>query len=383
MFATLEELRQRRSIKWRLYPDDVLPAWIAEMDFTLAEPIARELRAAIEQSDIGYRDSSGLGEAFAGFANRAWGWQVEPRRVTAVGDVVTGVAQALVQLTKPGTTVVINPPVYPPFYSSIRDVADRPILEVPMRREDDGHYGWDLEGLDSAFARPEVGAFVMCHPHNPTGSVASREVLEAIAQSAARNDVVVVADEIHGPLTLPGAEHIPYLAVAGGDSQAVCVTSASKSWNIPGLKCAMIIANERTSASIAGMPLEVGFGTGHLGVIAAIAAFDEGEQWLRDAVDVIDSNRTLLDRLVYEKLPDVCYAVPAASYLGWLDFRAIPELGANPADVIMEKGRVALSPGPNYGAGGEGFARVNFGTSPDILREIVDRIAVAVEAVRA
>lgn len=378
---SLDTLRQRRSAKWRFYPEDVLPAWVAEMDFEVAPPIAAELEAAIRRSDLGYRDTTGLGEAFAGFAAHSWQWEVEPRRVTAVADVVTGIAESLKHLTEPGSSVVINTPVYPPFFSSVRDVARRELAEVPLLREPDGTYRWDLEGMEAAFARPEVSAYLMCHPHNPTGSVATLAELQAIADLARVHDVVVVADEIHGPLTLPGAVHVPYLKVAGDDARAVVITSASKSWNIPGLKCAQIIASSTTSPVIARMPMEVTFGAGHLGVIAAIAAFTDGQPWLNEVAAVLDANRNDLVDLVAGHLPGVSYAPPAASYLAWLDFAAAG-LGDNPAAVLLEHGRVALSPGPNYGPGGTGFARLNFATSPEILRAIIERVALGLDAAR-
>ena len=382
IFVPLEELRKRRSAKWRVYPSDVLPAWVAEMDFALAEPIARELQDAVARGDIGYRDATGLGEAFAGYAQHAWGWAVEPRRVTVVADVVTGVAQSIMQLTEPGTSVVINTPVYPPFFSSVRDVAGRGLHEVPLKRSESGSYSWDLEGMAEAFSRPEVSAFLMCHPHNPTGSVATRHELETIAALAAEHDVVVISDEIHGPLVLPDADHIPYLAVAGEDARAVCVTSASKSWNIPGLKCAQIIASSRTAPEIAAMPMEVTFGAGHLGVMGAIAAFTQGSLWLDAVIGVLDANRHALVDLVRDRLPGVKYHLPNASYLAWLDFREVGG-GDNPYATLLEHGKVALSPGPNYGTGGQGFARLNFATSPEILEQIIDRVAVGVAAMKS
>ena len=374
IFESLDDLRTRRSAKWRVYPADVLPAWVAEMDYSIAEPIADELMAAVRRSDIGYRDVTGLGEAFAGYAHRAWEWEVDPAHVMVVGDVVSGVAESIRHLTAPGSSVVINPPVYPPFFSSVTKVAGRELAEVPLLRDPDGTYRWDLDAMDAAFARPDVSAFLMCHPHNPTGSVATRAELETIAALAAEHDVLVVADEIHGPLTLPGAQHLPYLSVAGADANAVVVTSASKSWNIPGLKCAQVVASARTAPDLARMPVEVTFSAGNLGVMAAIAAFDSGQPWLDEVVAAIDSNRRLLADLVASQLPGVRYAMPAASYLAWLDFTDT-DLGPNPAEVLLERGRVALSPGPYYGAQGRGFARLNFATSPEILREIVARVA--------
>jgi cystathionine beta-lyase len=371
----LAALRERQSAKYQYYPADVIPAWVAEMDFPLAAPIAEALHAAIDRSDTGYRSANGLADALAAFADRTWGWSIPVDRITPIPDVLTGVAQALLMLTQPGDGVVINPPVYAPFFSTIRDVVGRRIVEVPMARAADGSYDWDLSATEEAFARPDVTAFVMSNPHNPTGSVPSVETLAAIAALADAHGVAVISDEIHGPLVLPGAEHVPYLSVAPDDANAIILVSASKAWNLPGLKCAQLVATGHTRELVASrLPLEVTYGTGHLGAIAAVAAYRDGGPWLDDVVAIIDGNRRLLAELLALQVPEATYVPPQASYLAWIDLSACG-LGDDPAAVLVERARVALSAGPTYGTGGAGFARLNIGTSPAILREIVDRIA--------
>jgi cystathionine beta-lyase len=374
----LTALRERLSAKYQVYPADVIPAWVAEMDFPLAPPVAEALHAAIDRSDTGYRSGQGLADALVDFAERTWRWRLDTGRVTLVPDVLTGLAQALALLTRPGDGVIINPPVYPPFFSTVRDVSGRMLVEVPMAVDERGRYDWDLDALAEAFSRPEVTAYVLCNPHNPTGSVASPSTLGVIADLARTHGVVVIADEIHAPLVLPGAQHTPYLAVAGDQADAVALVSASKAWNLPGLKCAQLVATSATADRMARMPLEVTYGTGHLGVIAAVAAYRHGEPWLAEVVGIIDGNRRLLAHLLAEHLPAARYVQPDASYLAWIDFRPYG-LGDDPAAVILERGRVALSPGPTYGTGGAGFARLNLATSPAILREMVGRIATVVQ----
>jgi cystathionine beta-lyase len=374
----LTALRERLSAKYQVYPADVIPAWVAEMDFPLAPPVAEALHAAIDRSDTGYRSGQGLADALVDFAERTWRWRLDTGRVTLVPDVLTGLAQALALLTRPGDGVIINPPVYPPFFSTVRDVSGRMLVEVPMAVDERGRYDWDLDALAEAFSRPEVTAYVLCNPHNPTGSVASPSTLGVIADLARTHGVVVIADEIHAPLVLPGAQHTPYLAVAGDQADAVALVSASKAWNLPGLKCAQLVATSATADRMARMPLEVTYGTGHLGVIAAVAAYRHGEPWLAEVVGIIDGNRRLLADLLAEHLPAARYVPPDASYLAWIDFRPYG-LGDDPAAVILERGRVALSPGPTYGTGGAGFARLNLATSPAILREMVGRIATVVQ----
>ena len=371
----LSVLRERLSAKYQYFDADVIPAWVAEMDFPMAAPIASALHAAIDRSDTGYRSAAGLADALADFARERWSWQIPTDRITAIPDVLTGVAQALSMFTEPGDSVVVNTPVYAPFFSTVRDIARRVLVDVPMARSQEGAYDWDLDGLEAAFARPEVTAFLMSNPHNPTGSVPSRQSLAVIAELSARYGVTVISDEIHGPLALPGHPHVPFMSVADDDADAVILVSASKAWNLPGLKCAQLVGTARTAETITRrLPLEVTYGTGHLGAIAAVVAYREGGPWLADVVDILDANRRLLADLLAEHLPLAGFVPPQASYLAWVDFRAYG-LGDDPAAAFLERGRVALSSGPTYGAGGEGYARLNFATSPAILTEIVRRLA--------
>lgn len=373
--AGLAALQHRTSAKWRAYPNDVIPAWIAEMDVELAPPIAEALHAAVRRSDTGYRWAGDLPVALAGFASSRWGWHLDPERVVVVPDVVTGICEAIDALTQPGESVVINPPVYPPFFSSVHRV-NRVIVEVPLIEEAGSGYRLDLDGLQAAFARPEVTGYVLCSPHNPTGTVPSRDELERIARAAAANGVVVIADEIHAPLTHPEAQFVPYLTVADPEAHAVSLVSTSKAWNLAGLKCAQLVAGSAavSQALAERMPIEVTYGTGHLGVLASIAAYREGVDWLDETVGQLAERAAELASLLDRVLPDIGYQPPAASYLAWLDCRAL-DLGDDPSEAFLERTRVALSPGPSFGSQGSGFARLNFGTTPEILHAIVERMA--------
>ncbi len=375
----LSALRERRSAKWREYPPDVLPSWVAEMDFPLAEPIATALHHAIDRSDTGYRSLTGLAQALSIFASRSWDWTIDPVDVVVVPDVVSGLAHAVRVLTAPGDGVVINPPVYHPFFMVIKDITERTVVEAPMGRATDGTYFFDLDSLESAFARPDVTAYIMSSPHNPTGNVPTRAELVRIVELAERHDVAVISDEIHAPLVLPGATHVPYLTVVPATARAVTVLSASKAWNIPGLKCAQIVSTPAVSTDISRrLPLEMSFGTGHLGVIGQIAAYLAGDEWLQEVVGILDGNRRLVGDLLSASMPEAGYVAPEASYLAWIDLREYG-LGDDPAAVILERAGLALSSGPSFGRQGRGFARLNFGTSPDLLAQIVDRLASVVQ----
>ena len=368
---SLAELQQRRSAKWRFYPGDVLPAWVAEMDFPIAAPIKDALHAAIDRDDLGYASARDIGPAFAAFAERAFGWRVEPAHVMLVADAVVGLAEVLKVVTQRGDRVAINSPVYPPFYQVIAET-ERAVEDVPLLRGD-GTWDLDLAALERAYAGG-VRAHILCSPHNPVGRVFERETLAALAELAARYDVTVIADEIHAPLTLPGATHVafPLVAEAAG-ADCVVVTSASKTWNLPGLKCALIVAGSaRAAKQLAAIPAEVAYRAGHFGVIGTLAAFEHGDPWRREALAQIDRNRTFLAELLSASLPEIGYAPPQASYLAWLDCRA---LGLDdPAAIFLKRGRVALTSGRPFGGIGSDFVRLNMGTSAAILEEIVTRM---------
>ncbi len=376
-----DALRARRSAKWQTHPADVLPAWVAEMDFPLAPPIRAVLLEAIERDDCGYPHPASLGAAFAAFAADRFGWLVDPEQVRCVPDVMSGIAGLLGALTAPGAGVVVNPPVYPPFFTAVAE-AGRRVIEAPLAAREGG-WELDLDALDSAFSAG-AAAYLLCNPHNPTGRVFTREELVGVAELAARHGVVVLSDEIHAPLTLPGATHTPYVAL--GDEAAahgLTLASASKAWNIAGLKCAVVVSGSAAGARLsAKLSPSLRYHAGHLGVLASVAAFTDGGAWLDALLRQLDTNRRRLTSLLESALPDVRYVMPEAGYLAWLDCRGLG-LGDDPAAVFLERGRVALSPGPSFGAGGQGFARLNFATSSALLEEAVRRMAATLEPAAA
>jgi cystathionine beta-lyase len=364
---SLERLRRRRSVKWSHYPADVLPAWVAEMDFPLARPVKRALLEALELDDCGYPDPVELGAAFAEFALQRHGWEVDAAAVSPSPDVVGALTAVLKEITEPGDSVVLNTPVYHPFFAVVEE-AGCELVEVPLARTE-----LDVEGVERAFAAG-ARALILCSPHNPTGSVPSRAELEAIAGSAASHGAWVLADEIHASLTLPGAGQVPFLTVSEAARECgIAFWSASKAFNLAGLRCAEIVtASTAAAAVIERLPVSATH-CGHLGAIGSIAAFRDGGEWLDNVLAVLDHNRTLLAQLLAERLPEVGYQPPRAGYLAWLDFRPLG-LGPDPSQPILERGRLALSPGSQFGPQGAGFARLNLGTSPALVEEAVARI---------
>ncbi|UGB36534.1 aminotransferase class I/II-fold pyridoxal phosphate-dependent enzyme [Microbacterium sp. cx-55] len=374
----LSQLRERQSTKWRTYPDDVLPLFVAETDFALAPAITEALMRAVALGDTGYTpEDSGIRSAYAGFAERRFGWSPDPARMRTTADVISGVVEILRRVTVPGDRVVVTPPVYPPFFECVPEagaVAER----VPLRR---GPNGWslDLEGIEAALAGG-ARAVLLCNPHNPTGTVHSRESLVALAELADRYGATVVSDEIHAPLTHAEAEFTPFLAASAVSARVgYAVVSASKAFNLAGLKCAiMVTADDATTAVVRALPEEVEWRTGLFGALAGVAAFSpESDAWLDSLLVSIDRNRRLLEDLLRDHLPEAVYRVPEAGYLAWVDLSALG-WGPNPAKRILRDARVALHYGPAFGAEGTGHVRINLGCAPEVLTEAIERIGALV-----
>ncbi|MGH9007102.1 MAG: MalY/PatB family protein [Acidimicrobiales bacterium] len=373
----IESLRARRSAKWTAHPSDVLPLTVAEMDYPLAPVVAEALHEAVELGDTGYATAaSGLGTSLAAFARRRWGWDVDPARVTGVADVGVAVVLLLRALTTPGQAVVINTPVYPPFFDWVDEAGSR-LVEVPLVETAQG-WRLDLAALESAFSAG-AAVYILCNPHNPVGRAHSPEELAAVIDLATRHGVRVVSDEIHGPLVLSGATFTPLLTLPGAAEVAASVVSASKAWNLAGLKCATVVtASPTMDAVVERFPPESKWGSGQFGVLASIAAYDRGEPWLDQLLVTLGRRRSDLGALLAERLPALTWHPPEATYLAWLDCRSVGS-GNEPRERFLEGGRVALEPGLRFGAEGSGFVRLNFATATEILDEAVRRMAVALE----
>ena len=368
---TLAQLRERTSAKWRRFDGDVLPLWVAEMDVPLADPIRERLERAIADGDMGYASGNAYTEALAGFASRRWGWDVSPGQMTTVADVITGYTDIISMLTEPGGQVVVNPPVYPPFFSSLR-AAGREIAEAPLGDD----LRLDLDALETAFRTATEGgraaAYLLCNPHNPGGTTHTRAELEGVATLAERYGVRVVADEIHAPIVYAGEAFVPYLSVTGGE-RGFSVMAASKAWNLAGIPAAIIIGGTAAQDELARYGNSAHHGPTHFGTLAQTTAYDEGEPWLDALLPSLDRNRRLLGTLLEEHLGGARYTLPAATYLTWIDCREL-ELGHDPAAHFLEHARVALNSGPTFGTGGEGHVRLNIATHPDVLTEAVRRM---------
>lgn len=268
---SLDQLRQRTSMKWRAYPADVLPLWVAEMDVPLAAPVVERLTAAIAIGDTGYPAGDSYAAALADFARQRWGWNgVHLAGTALVPDVMLGIVEVLKLISDPGDAVVITPPVYAPFYAFIAH-ADRRIVEAPLTDEGRLNVTTLQAAFEEATRQSRRTALLLANPHNPTGAVHTRAELETLADLARRYGVRVISDEIHAPLVLPGATFTPYLSVEGA-SDGFALFSASKGWNLAGLKAALLVAGVDAVEDLARLPEEVSHAPSHLGVLAHTTA---------------------------------------------------------------------------------------------------------------
>ena len=367
-------LRGRHGMKWSKCPPGVLPSWVADMDFPVAPVIVRALRAAVERSDLGYPlddRTNGLPEAFAARAARLWGWDVDPARVHSLPDVVRGVALCVERLTAEGDRVLVGVPAYPPLLTVVRQQRRR-LVEVPLA--DDPH------ALREAVIRHRPRLVVLCNPHNPTGRVFTEPELRVAAHAAVDVGAVLVSDEIHAELIYEG-RHVP-LAALGRDIAAntVTLTSASKAFNLAGLRCAvMAVGTAPALAPLVEAVIGLREPVGAFGILATLAAWTpDGDEWLDACRMVLDGNRRLVAARLAGARSGIRYTPPQATYLAGLDCRALPVEG-DPALWLLRRARVAVSSGANFGSGGEGFVRLNFATSPTILDTMLGRIVDAVE----
>jgi cystathionine beta-lyase len=374
---TVADLRAAGGIKWSLFPDRI-GAFVAEADFGTAPVVRDALREAVDAERFGYLPPSAtdaMAAAYAGWSADRYGWVPPVERVRPVGDVMAAFRATVRHLTAPGSTIVLPTPAYMPFLD-VPATLGRRVVEVPLVRDGD-RLVHDLDAISRALA-DGGGLLVLCNPHNPTGRVLDREELLGVAAVAEAHGARVFADEIHAPLVYAGRRHVPYASVSpAAAAHAVTATSASKAWNIPGLKCAQVVLGSDADAAVwEQVGEEYEHGASHLGVIASTAAYTAGGPWLDDALAYLDGNRRELATLLAEHLPAVRYTPPEGTYLAWLDCRGLG-LGDHPGEHFARSG-VALTDGPACGRAGAGFARYTLATPRPVLRDTVRRLAAAV-----
>jgi cysteine-S-conjugate beta-lyase len=371
-------LRARGSFKWTAPGPDGFGAAVAEMDFGAAPAILDALAGLSADANFGYLPpflADELAGACAEFTKRRYGWDVDPAHIHHVPDVLKALEIAITQFSRPGSPVILPTPAYMPFLT-VPGFLGREIIQVRMRG-DAGFFTFDLEAIEDAF-RAGGNLLIFCNPYNPLGRVFTPAEMTQLTDVVDRHHGRVFADEIHGPLVYPGMRHVPYASTSdAAAAHALTATSASKAWNLPGLKCAQVIL---TNAPDRQRWEEMGFfashGASNPGVVANIAAFRHGEAWLDDILGYLDEGRHLLADLLRRRLPQVRYRPPDGTYLAWLDCTAM-DLPGSPGTLITDRARITVVDGPAFGAGGAGSFRFNFATPHPILADLVERIAAA------
>lgn len=370
----LAELRVRSSSKWRRFAPDVLPMHVAEMDYEIAESIKKLLVEKVGNSDLGYTGPvPEVAEGFVKFAERLWGWKVDTKQVRLSTDVGVSAVEVLRALGQPGDKVVINSPVYHSFFDWVAEVGmvieDVPLL--PAKKT----WDLDLEGVEKAF-KNGAKFYLLCNPHNPLGKVFTEAELISIAALAQKYGVVVISDEIHAPLTYASEQFVPYLKVSDAARETgICITAASKSFNLAGLKASVIVTDSSAmNQRLSKLPVALHWRSGILGAFAMGEAFSNCAAWLDEAIEANLESRELLVQLLTEHLPDVTFWVPQAGYLAWLDVSKL-NIGENPAAKILNEQKVAFVPGTDHGADYVNFVRINFACHPESLDRAIKALA--------
>ncbi|MFM8826062.1 MAG: MalY/PatB family protein [Actinomycetota bacterium] len=377
-FASLDRawLESRTGNKWRKHAP-LLPAWVADMDYRTAPEVTAHLQSVLALGDLGYpfRDEMNRTRAVGAFVHhmeQRHGWSPEGGRIREWNDVVQAVQAVLHVTTSPGDGVVVHVPAYPPFFSAIEQTGCR-MVPVPARIENDT-VSFDHGALDGLLSREPARVMVLCNPQNPTGHVFTRAELEHLADIAARHGLIIISDEIHADLVHDGRRHVPMETIPAAAERTVTVTSASKSFNLAGLRYAVThCGSEEVEAGWARLPDHLFGATNIMGAEAAWAAWTLAGGWLDDVVAHLGRMRDLTVDLVREHLPGVRVHSPEATYLAWLDCRGT-SIAADPYGAFRAAG-VETSEGNGFGPGGEGHVRLNFATSPTLLEEIVTHMA--------
>jgi len=371
-------LRRRGSAKWTAVPEDVLPAWVADMDFPVAEPIRRAIGELVDTNTLGYAMPAQRHDLIPAFCKRVadrFDWTVPPTRVSLLTDIVQGLYLGCQLFSDPGEGVVIQTPIYPRFLDAVRNTGRR-MVSNPFTWNGE-RFELDIQGLRSVIDS-KTRILMLCHPHNPTGRVFKRDELESLAEVALENNLIVLSDEIHADLVYDNRGHIPFASLSPEISdRTITLMSASKAFNIAGLHCGLtIFGGDDVQARFEDGPVRTRGMVNSLGMAGALAAFQEGQPWLDAVLAQLEENRELVGSFVAEHMPEIPYAAPESTYMAWLDCKPLG-LAMEPRAFFLHHAHVALSPGADFGPGGDGCVRLNFATSRHILGEILDRMAEA------
>jgi cystathionine beta-lyase len=372
--------RRFESAKWHYCDEDVLPMWLADMDFVSPDPVLRALHERVEHGVFGYGSPpSELREAIVERLQRRHGWQVSPDDLVFLPGVVTGFNLACHAVTSPGQGVLIQTPVYWPILRAPAN-AELTSDEMELTRQPDGHYEIDFDLFEEAIT-DQTGIFILCNPHNPIGRVFRRHELERMAEICLEHNIVICSDEIHCDLVFPGSRHVPIASLAPEIAdQTITLMAPSKTFNLPGLKCSMaIVQNAALREKLESTHSDLVHGINIMGYTAALAAYRHGQAWLAELLGYLEANLDFLLQYVAAHLPGITMARPEGTYLAWLNCREAGIPGS-PHEFFLQQARVAVTDGAIFGQGGEGFVRLNFACPRSMLTEALDRMSEALLA---
>ena len=376
-FDGIIERRGTNSIKWRRYGDDVLPLWVADMDFASAEPILRALHERIDHGVFGYGSPPReLTETIVARLQERYGWQVTPQDVVYFPGVIAAFNLACHAVAAPGEGVLFQTPVYYPILQAPA-LTGRAAEEMELTRATDGSYEIDFERFERAIgARTRL--FILCNPHNPVGRVYRRDELERLAEVCLRHNVVICSDEIHCDLVYAGHQHTPIAALSPEIAdRTITLMAPSKTFNVAGLQCSFaIIQNAALRKTMTHIHTGLVHGLNVLGYVGALAGYCDGQPWLDAVLRYLEANRDFLADYVAANLPGVTMSRPEGTYLAWLDCREAGIPG-DPHEFFLQHAKVALNDGATFGTGGEGFVRLNFGCPRATLEEGLDKMRAA------
>jgi cysteine-S-conjugate beta-lyase len=383
-FDRLVDRRHTDSSKWRKYGPDVLPLWVADMDFQSPEPVIRALRERVEHGVFGYLtfEQPEFHELFADRLLKRYGWRVPPDAVVLIPGVIPGFNVAGRILSTPGDGLVLQTPVYPPILRAASSIG-LTREEAPLARRTNGRYEVDIDAFTAAI-RDRTRLFLLCNPHNPVGRVFTRDELTSLAQVCLRRGLAIVADEIHCELTLGRERHTPIASLDPEIAErTITLMAPSKTFNLAGLKCSVaVIPNAALREKFVNGRIDLVQTVNVLGYTAAFAAYRDGQPWLDELLRYLEANRDFVTEYVRTRLPGVAMYPPEATYLAWLDCRNAGEAGRDPYTFFLERARVALNDGALFGPGGAGHVRLNFGCPRSMLAKALDRMRDALTADR-
>ena len=388
-FTTAPDRSRSNSLKWTRYPAPVLPLWVADTDFQAPAPILDAIRAQLEHGVLGYEfPQPALRETVAARMDALYGWSVDPEAVVATPGIVSAFNTAAWALCQPGQGVLSQPPIYPPFLGIAGNVGLVNQFAPLVRDDRDGTvaYRVDLDGFRAALhgAGARTGMFLLCNPHNPTGQTYSRAELLGMAELCLEQEVPIVSDEIHSELLLDGARHIPLASLSKEiERRTITLIAPSKTYNVPGLFCGFaIIPDPSLRAAFQAAADRMTHHVSSLSLTAAQAAYSGAcAPWLEAMRARLTANRDWLAGTIRTRFPQLATTLPQATYLAWVDCQRLGLKGQSAYDFFLEKAQVAFTPGEDFGPGGAGFVRINFGTTPERLREAMDRVGAALAAI--